>query len=191
MAERAGRILACVEEYRETEGIAPTEEEIAARTGIPRSTVTRYLARLKSEGMILYAGRRSIRPISPAAQELCGVIACGERRETVPVPGETAEVPFILRSGYFLLRAKGDSMRGAGIESGDVLILRQQRTAENGEIAAVLVDGESTLKRFYREPGSPVVELRPENSDYAVQTVDLREHCFAVQGVLTGVYRGI
>ena len=65
--------------------------------------------------------------------------------------------------GSFFLRVKGESMIGAGILSGDLVVVRPQKTAENGEIVVALVDGEATVKRFYREENS--VRLQPENSN--------------------------
>lgn len=64
----------------------------------------------------------------------------------------------------FCLRVKGDSMEGACIYDGDTVFIRKQPEVETGEIAAVIIDGEATLKRFYHAGGSVI--LRPENSKY-------------------------
>lgn len=64
----------------------------------------------------------------------------------------------------FCLKVKGDSMKDARINDGDVVFIRKQPTVENGEIAAVLIDNEVTLKRFYRNDG--LIMLKPENSKY-------------------------
>jgi repressor LexA len=64
----------------------------------------------------------------------------------------------------FCLTVEGDSMINARINDGDIVFIRQQPEVEEGEIAAVLIDGEATLKRFYRHENA--VELRPENSTY-------------------------
>ncbi len=64
----------------------------------------------------------------------------------------------------FCLEVRGDSMINAGIHTGDIVFIRQQPEVQEGEIAAVLIDGEATLKRFYRHGSA--VELRPENSRY-------------------------
>jgi len=64
----------------------------------------------------------------------------------------------------FVLKVSGDSMVGAGINDGDYVIVRQQATAENGEIVAALLEDEATVKRFYRENGS--YRLQPENDAY-------------------------
>jgi len=64
----------------------------------------------------------------------------------------------------FALRIKGDSMIGANINEGDIVFLRQQSTLENGEIGAVLIENEATLKKFYRDDGTVV--LQAENDKY-------------------------
>ena len=64
----------------------------------------------------------------------------------------------------FLLRVRGDSMKNAGIINGDLVIVRQQPTAENGEIVVALLGDEATVKKFYLEKG--FIRLQPENPDY-------------------------
>lgn len=65
---------------------------------------------------------------------------------------------------YFYLRAKGDSMSGAGINDGDLLLIREQCDVENGEIAAVIINGEARLKRIYKDKDRVV--LQSENPNY-------------------------
>lgn len=67
---------------------------------------------------------------------------------------------------YFVLRAKGDSMIDAGIFSGDLIIIKKQNYAEESQIVAAFVDGETTLKRFFKNDSERLVELRPENKRY-------------------------
>ena len=100
------------------------------------------------------------------------------RREPVPLIGRIAagsplyaeenvegyEFPQSRIRADFCLEVRGDSMENAGIRTGDIVFIRRQPAVEDGEIAAVLVDGEATLKRFYRH--GDAVELRPENSRY-------------------------
>lgn len=94
---------------------------------------------------------------------LIGAIACG-----TPITAEEnldgyIRVPSSCRAD-FALTCKGDSMTGARIMDGDVVLIRQQPDVEDGEIAAVLIDGEATLKRVYKLPGRLI--LRPENPLY-------------------------
>lgn len=86
----------------------------------------------------------------------------------VSVPSE------FLRSGrHFALKIRGESMTGAGIMEGDLAIIKEQSTAENGEIIVAMLEDSVTLKRFYREANR--VKLQSENSEYApMYTRDIR-----------------
>lgn len=67
---------------------------------------------------------------------------------------------------FFILRANGDSMTGAGINSGDMVVIRKQNTASDGDIVVALVENESTLKRFFLDTERRCVHLHPENPKY-------------------------
>jgi repressor LexA len=88
-------------------------------------------------------------------------------------------------SKLFVLHVKGDSMIDAGILDGDQAILKQQATAENGQIVCAMINGEATLKRFYKKDG--VVTLRAENGSYAPILVSGGE--FRILGPLVGLIR--
>lgn len=98
---------------------------------------------------------------------ILGEIACGE-----PVLAEENWAGEVQgpASADFCLRARGDSMINARIFPGDLVFIKQQPDVENGEIAAVLIDGEATLKRVYKYDGR--VELRPENPLYEVIQIE-------------------
>lgn len=107
----------------------------------------------------------NIFPMKTKKVPLLGDIACG-----VPIWAEEQRGEFVSVSddidADFCLRAKGDSMTGARIYDGDIVFIRRQPTVENGEIAAVIIDNEATLKRvyFYRDRNKLV--LNPENPAY-------------------------
>ena len=112
-----------------------------------------------------FPSAENIIPIPKMAKiPLLGKIACGE-----PITAEENREGFVLApenlSADFALTCKGDSMIGARILDGDIVLIRQQPDVENGEIAAVLIDGEATLKRVYKQSASLV--LYPENTAYA------------------------
>lgn len=67
---------------------------------------------------------------------------------------------------YFVLRAKGDSMIDAGIFGGDLVIVKKQNYAEESQIVVAFVNGETTLKRFYKNDDKQLIELRPENNNH-------------------------
>lgn len=97
-----------------------------------------------------------------------GEIPCGEPNFMDDALKGYLEIPAaMLGDGeYFALRAKGDSMIGAGIYAGDLVIIKRQNFAEESQIVVAYVDGETTLKRFYMNKEQQLVELRPENKQY-------------------------
>lgn len=105
-------------------------------------------------------------PISRRKLPVLGSIACGE-----PVYAEQEHECYMYDGGAFdadfCLIAKGDSMIGARIHPGDAVFIRRQDSAENGQIAAVIIDGEATLKRVYYYPAQQKLILCPENPKYA------------------------
>ena len=107
----------------------------------------------------------NIRPIKTKKFPMLGAIACGE-----PICANKEYETFIEASEYinadFCLTAKGDSMINARIFDGDIVFIREQPDVENGEIAAVLIEDEVTLKRVYKYENR--LELRPENPTHKV-----------------------
>ncbi len=118
---------------------------------------------------------------------LLGEISCG-----LPIFAEEnieAEVPVsikLLKKGfrYFLLRAKGDSMNQAGISDGDLVLIRQQQHAENGDQVVALIDDEATIKE-YHHTGSLIV-LKPRSDNKKYQPIILSDE-FRIQGVVETV----
>lgn len=89
------------------------------------------------------------------------------------------------QDSVFLLKVRGDSMINAGIMDGDLVIVRQQTTASNSEIIVAMLDGEATVKRFYKEKDH--IRLQPENDLYE----PLRSPDITVVGKVIGVFRHI
>jgi len=175
-------------------GHAPTVRELqrALGYGSPRSA-SLILSALISKGVLKRRPGGAMQLIHDPEEDvsnartvdvpLVGTIACG-----APILAEEnieAMVPVsksFIRSGhrYFLLRAKGDSMTGANIKDGDFVLVKQQPTAENGNIVAALIDDEATLKEFHRS-GDAVI-LKPKSHNKKHQPIILRGD-FQVQGV--------
>lgn len=107
----------------------------------------------------------SLLPIQTKRIPLLGSIACGE-----PIYANEEHGAFVLTSDTidadFCLRAQGDSMNGARILDGDIVFIRKQEEVENGQIAAVLIGDEATLKRVYYYPEKSKLVLNPENPAY-------------------------
>ncbi len=115
---------------------------------------------------------------------LVGSVACGlpslaEQDPEALIPVSTK----IARPGgvYFLLRARGTSMNRAGIQPNDLVLVRQQSTANNGEKVVALINDDATIKRFYRE--RDVILLRPDSTDKSHKPIVMSEE-FSIQGVV-------
>ena len=177
-------------------GYAPSIPEIGVKFKIVSTNgVSDHLKALEKKGYIRRVGKRAIEVLSMLGKPMLTAV-----RE-IPILGRIpAGKPFLseenveglltitndLGSGkLFALQVKGDSMIGAGILEGDRVIVKQQGTAENGEIVCALIEGEATLKRFYRKNG--VVTLKAENQKYPLITVSQGE--FRILGKVVGLMR--
>ncbi|CBL17768.1 LexA family protein [Ruminococcus champanellensis] len=113
----------------------------------------------------LYDQFDNIHPIKLKKFPLLGDIACGE-----PIFADEDRESYIMADmdirADFCLRAKGDSMINARIQDGDIVFIRKMPMVENGEIAAVIIDGEATLKRVQYYPQKGKLILYPENPNY-------------------------
>lgn len=120
---------------------------------------------------------------------LLGNVACGVPKFAEGNIEEYVRLPISLfgRGDFFLLRASGDSMIEAGIDDGDLVLIRQQDTADPGQIVVALMEDEATLKRFYPEPGRHRVRLHPENRRMKDIVV---ENCI-IQGVAVKVLKDV
>ena len=160
-----------------------TMEELAKRLGTSKQTIYKYengiVANVPPEKIVLLAEALSTTPselmgwvsregmpVTMKRVPLIGEIACGkpllacEEHDSFVVGEEGMDVDFCLR-------AHGDSMIGARILDGDIVFIRSQDTVENGEIGAVIIDDEATLKRVYYYPEEGKLILSPENARYA------------------------
>lgn len=108
----------------------------------------------------------NVMPMSVKQLPVLGDIACG-----MPIYAEERHESFVTVSDKFdadfCLTARGDSMSGARIFDGDIVFIRSQSTVENGEVAAVILGDEATLKRVYYYPNEEKLVLSPENPRYA------------------------
>ena len=179
--ERQRRILEVIREFTEERGYPPSVREIGERVGLSSSsTVQSHLKTLERRGLL----RRD--PTKPRALVPQGVEGAPPRREraeaqygVLPIVGKVAAglpitaaenvegefvVPAVLarNPGAFVLRVQGDSMIEAAILDGDLIVVSPQPAAENGQIVVAMVEGDATVKRFYREAGR--IRLQPENS---------------------------
>lgn len=108
----------------------------------------------------------NIFPITTKRVPFLGSIACGEPVFANEESGLYAEINPDVHAD-FCLRAKGDSMIGARIFDGDIVFIRQQDIVDNGEIAAVIIEDDATLKRVNYFPEKNLLILKAENSEYS------------------------
>jgi len=118
-----------------------------------------------------------------------GRVACGMPLTAIENVEEfiTMSESLLGTGEFFILQAYGDSMIEAGIEQGDLIIVRQQNTAEEGDIIVALMEDEATLKRYYPEPKFNRVRLHPENSEMQ----DIYVNNCNIQGVAVKVIKEV
>ena len=109
---------------------------------------------------------QNISPITTKRLQMIGTISCGKPIYAEEEYGDFVSVNSDIDAD-FCLRASGDSMIGARIYDGDVVFIKKQETVDNGDIAAVIIDDEATLKRVYYYPEEKKMILSPENPKYA------------------------
>ena len=163
------RIVDFVEAYHLDYNSSPSLRVIADGVGIGSTTVYRYLLEMNERGMICYDGKtirnekinKSQRGTIRAA--VIGRIACGIPNLAEQHVEGYVNLPESLfgQGNFYILRASGCSMTEAGIDDGDLVVIREQNTAEDGQIVVALVDDEATLKRFFHEGDR--IRLHPEN----------------------------
>jgi repressor LexA len=194
MTSRQKDVLEFIKASVRTKGYPPSVREIGKAVGLTStSTVHGHLAKLEEKGFIRRDATKprtieiiEAQPFSPSVPiPLVGRVTAGQPvlaveniEEYVPVPAS-----LVGATAAFLLTVRGDSMIDAGILDGDMLIVRQQTTAENGDIVVALMGEEATVKRFFREKDN--VRLQPENR--TMQPIVTRH--VSVLGKVIGLYR--
>lgn len=198
------RIMQIIRDSRISRGYSPTIQELADALGVSKVTVFEHVEALIEKEVLTRVPNKA-RSLSIAE----GVVLPDEERSlTFPLVGRIAagrpieqfeqsdeldvEALFGPRKGgqsaTFALRVAGDSMRDEGILDGDYVIVERRETARNGErVVALLPDGETTLKTFFKERDGSI-RLQPANPDFEPIIVRHGRDCH-VQGVVTGVLR--
>ncbi len=197
LTRRQREILAFVQRYTEAHGYPPSVREIGQALGLTSSsTVHSHLSALEKKGYL----RRD--PSKPRALEVLRDEREVPAKKVVPVPvvgRVTAGEPILAQQNIedylplpadlagggecFLLHVRGDSMIGAGIYDGDLLLVRRQPTARNGDIVVARLEDEATVKRFYREADR--IRLQPENP--ALEPLYVRD--VVIEGVAVALIR--
>jgi repressor LexA len=179
--DRQQRILDAIRGFTAERGYPPSVREIGELVGLSSSsTVQSHLKTLERRGLLKrdptkpralvasdFAPHSNGAHSSVAYLPIVGRVAAG-----VPITAvENVEDTFALPAGFvrdpnaFILKVKGDSMVEAAILDGDLVVVKPIPDANNGEIVVAMLDGEATVKRFYREPSR--IRLQPENRTMA------------------------
>lgn len=198
LTRRQRQILDYLNSYSGEHGYAPSFEEIAEHFNYNSlATVHEHLTNIERKGYIkrTYNESRAIEilpsdVISRAVEiPLLGAVAAGSPID-VSTSDETVSVPeeFVRRPGnHYALRVRGQSMIDDQIRDGDVVVVNDRSSADNGEMVIAMLEGSSaTVKRYYRERDGRI-RLQPSNDQMA--PIYVREDQMQVRGIVVGVLR--
>ncbi len=171
LTKRQKQVMDFISSFKKKKGIAPSLEEIKKHLKLSSVSTAHYHVKKLQEAGYLQKENNQPRAISPMKEKqtleipLLGTIAAGQPIEAIEMPGETITITKdeIGRSGqHYALRVQGNSMIDEGIFDGDIVVLRKQAYADNGQtVVAIIDDNEATLKKIYREKDK--IRLQPAN----------------------------
>ena len=194
------RILQLIRDWRVRRGYSPTMQELADEIGVSKVTVFEHVEALIRKGALVREPNKA-RSLSiaegvavpdearPLRFPLVGKIAAGNPIEKVADMDEVDLVDFLGSStgrdeSTFALKVEGESMRDEGILDGDFVLIERTQVAQNGDkVVALLPDGSTTLKTFYKEDDH--IRLQPANPTFD----PIRVKFCQVQGIVKGVVR--
>lgn len=182
--------------YSGRHGYPPTLQEIARHLDVSGNLgIMRHLAALEKKGYIRRNSGTSRGIVLLRSSPMLSLPVVGEVRAGVPQLAVeeiedylAVDATLVKSKDSFVLRVKGDSMIEAHILDGDMAIIQPQSVAENRDIVVVILDGEATLKRFFREPGQ--IRLQPENAALKPILVQPDED-IRIVGKVTGIFRAL
>ncbi len=196
LTDRQRSVLDFIQREQRDKGLTPSTREIQSHFRFASQTsVMQYIAALERKGFLQrHAGkaRALITPVQKVritdvpiyGQIPAGMSTLTEQDIEGHVSLDTRSANVTKNHGTFALRVRGDSMIGAHILDGDIVILEQSKEVHNGDIVAALIDGETTLKRYVVDHGRPY--LKAENSRYP-NLIPARE--LKIQGVMVSLVR--
>jgi repressor LexA len=196
LTERQKNILDFIQREHREKGVTPSTREIQSHFGFASQTsVMQYLVALERKGFLDRHPRKARALITPAmkvritdipiyGQIPAGMSALTEQTIDGHVSLDARSANISRNRSTFALCVRGDSMIGAHIVDGDIVILEESKEVHNGDIVAALIDGETTLKRYVVEHGRPY--LKAENPRYP-NLIPARE--LKIQGVMVSLIR--
>lgn len=194
LTKKQKQIYDYIKDYLNEYGFAPTQMEIKEHFGFKSLGSVQDYIRYLTKGGYLEKSDNSVRGLRPTTPNdslvveipLLGAVAAGspieamEGNEMVSIP--QAMVP---RGECFALTVSGNSMIEDGILDGDIILVKKTNSAFNGETVVATIDGEATVKRFYKKKEQ--IELHPANS--TMQPIIVTEGAFEIKGSLVGLFR--
>ena len=196
LTDRQKTVLDFIQYEQREKGLTPSTREIQSHFGFASQTsVMQYIATLERKGFLDRHARKARALITPVQKvritdvPIYGQIPAGmstltEQTIEGHVSLDTRSANISKNRGTFALRVHGDSMIGAHIVDGDIVILEDSKEVHTGDIVAALIDGETTLKRYVMERGRPY--LKAENPRYP-NLIPARE--LKIQGVMVSLVR--
>ncbi|MFL6590112.1 MAG: transcriptional repressor LexA [Chthoniobacterales bacterium] len=196
LTDRQRAVLEFIQSEQREKGITPSTREIQHHFGFASQTsVMQYIATLERKGFLDRHARKARALITPVqkvritdipiyGQIPAGMATLTEQNVEGQVSLDALSANATRNAKTFALRVRGDSMLDAHILDGDIVILEDRKDAQNGDIVAALIDGETTLKRYVTEHGRPY--LKAENPLYP-NLVPARE--LRIQGVMISLIR--
>ena len=195
LTARQEEVLNLIKRNIDETGYPPTRAEIAKELGFKSANAAEeHLKALARKGVIeMVAGAsRGIRlPEEVTGIPIVGRVAAGSPVLATEHIEDYCSLPnnFFSPSADYFLKVTGESMKDIGIMDGDLLAVHKTERVRNGDIVVARIDDEVTVKRYQRKRSSHVVELFPENEEFNVIEVDLRDTDFAIEGLSVGVLR--
>lgn len=195
LTDRQQQVLDFITGYLEKYGFPPALRDIAAHLGVNGTFgVMKHLDALERKGYVRRGSGTSrgiaLAHAAPAVSlPVVGVVRAGALQPAIEdIAGHFAVDQAHLKGATFFLRVKGDSMVDAAILDGDLALIRPQPTAANGEIVVAMIEGEATLKAFYREKGH--IRLQPRNPHMEPIIVRKGKEVTII-GKVVGIFRSI
>lgn len=197
LTKRQKQILDYISTYTKKYELSPSFEDIKKRMKLHSlATIHQHISALEKKGYLNRQKRQSRSIVTSASEKmlsipLLGQIAAGQPieaitdRETIAIP--QSRLPFPQKDCY-ALRVSGDSMIDESINDGDIVLVKKQSTAENGEKVVALIDNsEVTLKKFYKERGH--IRLQPANKN--LEPIIVQNRDITIQGKVFDVIKGV
>ena len=193
LTRRQQKVYDFIQQFTGNNGYPPTLAEIAEKFHIQPSAVRVHLLLMQKKKALRYVPNIS-RGIELLHRRPQGIPVYGHAPAGNPFMSqdnivETFEVQRYITASenVFGVYVRGDSMKDAQLSTGDLLFVDPRKNPQNGEIVVATVEGEPTIKRFYKERNTVI--LRPENKKYKSIVVGMNDENFRVMGVVVGMIR--